>query len=76
LGQPVYAQKDIPQFAQQAMQHNGDRAMSVEMADVSALSLQSGATQRHCSADGERMREKAREAQEQVNNVDIFINAH
>ena len=35
--------------------------MSVEMADVSGLSLE-----QHGQTDDERMREKAREAQEQV----------
>ena len=43
--------------------------MSVDMADVSALGTQSAVSSgvlRGSTADGERIREKAREAQEQV----------
>ena len=42
------------------------RTMSVEMADVSGLSIQSPMQGRNSSVDEERIREKAREAQEQV----------
>jgi len=43
-----------------------NRTMSIEMADVSNLSIQSNPQTRQGSADEERMREKAREAHEQV----------
>lgn len=63
-GQPPYPQKDDPA----TVPPHHDRSMSV-MADVSGLSLQNPVetgTGRDSSADGERMREKAREAQEQA----------
>jgi hypothetical protein len=43
-----------------------NRTMSIEMADVSNLTIQSNPQVRQGSSDEERMREKAREAHEQV----------
>lgn len=43
-----------------------NRTMSIEMADVSGLSIQADPQMRQGSADEDRMREKAREAHEQV----------
>lgn len=61
---PLSAQPIPLQLEQQVT----NRTMSVEMADVSGLSLQNNGG-RHGSGDEERMREKARDAQEQASRV-------
>lgn len=45
--------------------------MSIEMADVSNLSLQTPTETRQGSVEEDRMREKARSAQEQVSDCDV-----
>lgn len=52
--------------AQPGQQYEVNRTMSIEMADVSNLSLQTPSETRQGSVEEERMREKARSAQEQV----------
>lgn len=63
--QTVPQQSDVPMLAQ-PVPVQASRNMSVEMADVSGLSLQAG---RSSSTDELRIREKAREAQEQVSHA-------
>lgn len=52
--------------AQSGQPYEVNRTMSIEMADVSNLSLQTPTETRQGSVEEERMREKARSAQEQV----------
>lgn len=55
-----------PTNVQAAQPYEVNRTMSIEMADVSNLSLQTPTETRQGSVEEERMREKARSAQEQV----------
>ncbi len=75
LSQSAFVPKNTAQPTQQTMSEQS-RTMSVEMADVSGLTLQNNAasgTGRQNSADEERMREKAREAQEQVDRAPFHL---